>query len=776
MGQFKTDTAGATPAITSHGLTFCTGKGQYETRKGTADPYEGISGKQIAAMVKKPPSGPKDQAQWFIPSTYKASDARVHEIQRKAGEFWFLPLDEDGGNLTLDEIEAALVAVCGDCVRLIYASRSSTPERRKWRALIPLWQELAGSDYADTVEAFNDLLVEAAEGALIPDRALERPGQLVYLPNAGDHYEHRARRGDRLHLTAEHPIIARREAIRAKRAKAEAEARAGRERRKAKASADPGGAMSIVEAFNANHDLTAEMERHGYSRKGQGRDWRSPYSTTGSYAVRAFDGFWISLSASDAAAGIGNTAPSGARIGDAFDLFVHFDHGGDFKAAVRDYAKEIGEDHRSKAEKAEPEPEHGAGDGANDPKDKTQPRIRPSPFHLRDPAAIPPRQWLYGKHLIRHFLSTTVSPGGLGKSSVAGVETLAMVTGRDLLGDKPPHPLRVWLWNGEDPREEVERRITAACLHYGITSEAISDRLCMDSGRDVPIKLAAMNGSGVMVARPLADQLIAAIREAEIDVLIIDPFVTSHEVGENDNTAINAVVSEWRRIADEAGCAIELVHHVSKAGAVNKDLDIYASRGAMALIDGVRSGRALVRMSEEEATRFGVEGDEATYFCVSGAGKANMAPPAKRVWRKMVSVSLGNGGGFWPEGDHVGVCTAWTPPDPMEGISTRDLQRVQEAITLCHDAPRQNEQSSDWAGYVVAETLGMDVAPGANKGERTGLQNAARAKVRQMLKAWIASGALAIDSTEDKRTGRDVKIITVGDPVTETDIRGQDFD
>lgn len=298
----------------------------------------------------------------------------------------------------------------------------------------------------------------------------------------------------------------------------------------------------------------------------------------------------------------------------------------------------------------------------------------------------------------------------------------------------------------------------------------------MDSGRDVPIKLAAMNGSGVKVARPLADQLIAAIREAEIDALIIDPFVTSHEVSENDNTAINAVVSEWRRIADEAGCAIELVHHVSKAGAVNKDLDIYASRGAMALIDGVRSGRALVRMSEEEATRFGVEDDEATYFCVSGAGKANMAPPAKRVWRKMVNVPLGNGSGFWPEGDHVGVCTAWTPPDAMEGISARDLQRVQEAIAACHDAPRHNEQSPTWVGFLIADALGIDVAPDTKKAERTGAQNAARAKVRQMLSAWIASGALAIDAVYDRQKDRDVKIVTVGEPVTEADIKGQVFD
>lgn len=771
--------AGAAAPATTSQFAFCTGFEQYDTRKGTSDDYGGITGKEIWAMLRDPPSVAKEKAQWFIPSTYRASDAREFNRQREAGEFWFLCLDEDDkaeNNLSLDDIDQTLVKVCGPVARLIYSTRSSTAERRKWRALIPLHEPISGADYADTVAAFNAALIEASAGVLIPDPALERAAQLIYLPNRGEHYDSRGMKGDRLDLTPGHDIIKRREIMRAKMREAEEAARARRERKRAEALANPGSNASIIDAFNGNTTVADELARNGYIMSRNGRDWISPNSTTGNYAVRDYGDFWISLSGSDSMLEIGNAAPSGARIGDAFDLFVHYEHGGDFKAAIKAYAKEIGEDHASRQGQDVATALSGIGQGQEAPSGEAETGIRPTPFKLRDSTAIPPRQWLYGKHLIRHFISTTVSPGGLGKSSMIGVETLAMATGRDLLGDRPPHPVRVWLWNGEDPREEVERRITAACMHYGIKSEDIGDRLLMDSGRDVPIKLAAMNGSGVMVARPVADDLIKAIREAQIDVLVIDPFVTSHEVSENDNTAINAVVSEWRRIADVAGCAIELVHHVSKAGAVNKDLDIYASRGAMALIDGVRSGRALVRMSDEERTKFGVEDDETTYFCVSGAGKANMAPPAKRVWRRMVGVALGNGGGFWPEGDHVGVCTTWTPPDPMEGISTRDLQRVQEAIAVCHDAPRQNEQSSDWAGYVVAETLGMDVAPGATKGERTGLQNAARAKVRQMLKAWIASGSLAIDSTEDKRTGRDVKLITVGDPVTEADIRGQDFD
>lgn len=399
------------------------------------------------------------------------------------------------------------------------------------------------------------------------------------------------------------------------------------------------------------------------------------------------------------------------------------------------------------------------------------PNIKPTPFKMRTPAEIPPREWLFARHLLRGFLSLTVAPGGLGKSSLLIVEALAMVTGRDLLGDAPPKPLRVWCWNGEDPREEVERRIAAACLHYGIPAQDVADRLMMDSGRDVPITLAQMNGQGIKIAKPVSDALIAAIREAEADVMIVDPFVTTHTVNENDNASLNAIVSEWRRIADATGCAIELVHHVSKAGAMQGDENgIYASRGAAALIDGVRSARYLTRMRQDEAERFGIEEVEARQHFRVNDGKANLAPPEKATWRRMESVALGNGAGLWPEGDNVGVCIAWTPPDAFEGMTAHDLMRVQQAIEASEEAHKANERAADWIGYLVADTLGMDVGRDLKKNERSAGQNASRAKLRRILSEWIRSGALEKADEHNARNGRPEKVVKVGDPVTPDDL------
>ena len=111
--------------------------------------------------------------------------------------------------------------------------------------------------------------------------------------------------------------------------------------------------------------------------------------------------------------------------------------------------------------------------GEPDPFDTVEPAAglaAITPFMLPDHTTIRPRDWLYDRHYIRGYISATVAPGGAGKSSLVIVEALAMATGRDLLGVKPRRRLKVWLWNGEDPLDELQRRIAAACKHYGISA------------------------------------------------------------------------------------------------------------------------------------------------------------------------------------------------------------------------------------------------------------------------------------------------------------------
>src|ERR1051325_11199972 len=108
-----------------------------------------------------------------------------------------------------------------------------------------------------------------------------------------------------------------------------------------------------------------------------------------------------------------------------------------------------------------------------------------TPFAWRAESEIPPRMWLYGKHLLRRFVSVDVAAGGTGKSSVKIGEALAMASGRNLYGvEVHDGPLNVWLYNLEDPAEESERRIHATAKWFHIAPQDVEGRLYVDSGRD----------------------------------------------------------------------------------------------------------------------------------------------------------------------------------------------------------------------------------------------------------------------------------------------------
>lgn len=251
--------------------------------------------------------------------------------------------------------------------------------------------------------------------------------------------------------------------------------------------------------------------------------------------------------------------------------------------------------------------------------------IEPTPYSFPDPASIPPRRWLYGQHYICGVVSATVAPGGLGKSSLTIAEALAIASGKPLLGIEPVGMHRVWLWNGEDPRDELNRRIAAAMQHYGLTRADVGDRLLVDTGMEQEMVLARQNRNGASIMEPVAAALADAIKRKAVDLFVVDPLVSSHKVTENDNAAIDLVVKRWSKLAFATGAAIELVHHVRKTNGA--EVTVEDARGASALVNGARVTRALTRMTEGEGQKLGVS-DHWRYFRSGGVPKNNLAPAA----------------------------------------------------------------------------------------------------------------------------------------------------
>jgi AAA domain len=374
------------------------------------------------------------------------------------------------------------------------------------------------------------------------------------------------------------------------------------------------------------------------------------------------------------------------------------------------------------------------------PKSKT-PAIHATPYAWKDPTKITLRDWLYGFILIRKFVTATVSPGAVGKSSLLTAEVLAMVSRKALLGILPKKQLRVWLWNLEDPQEETERKIQAAALHYRLSPDDIGDRLFVDSGRDQPLVIATTTRTGALIARPVVDALMAEIIARKIDVLIIDPFVSCHELPENDNTAMDMIVKEWGKVADRGNCAVHLVDHTRKMGGAETEVTVDSSRGGKAKTDACRGVRVVNRMTKEEGEKAGVE-NHRLYFRTFD-DKPNLQPPAADAsdWFKLKSVDLGNGL-FGGPGDSVGVVTTWEWPDPLAGMTGADFDKV--AAVIRAGKWRESPQASKWVGRAVAEALDLNAD---NKADKT--------KILGMLKVWRAAGSLIpVDGEDEKRMPR----------------------
>jgi hypothetical protein len=387
---------------------------------------------------------------------------------------------------------------------------------------------------------------------------------------------------------------------------------------------------------------------------------------------------------------------------------------------------------------------------SSEEKTKAAPPLKATPYNWIEPETIPKRDFIYGRHLVRKFVSATVAPGGVGKSSLLVSETLAMISGQDLLGVHPSGRSKVWLWNLEDPAEEIARHIQATAKHYCLGARDIEGHLFADSGRDQRLIIATTDRNGTSIVQPVVDKLVAEITERNIDVIVIDPFVSSHEAPENDNGAMDRIVKEWGRVAERGNCAVELVHHSRKNASGETEITVESSRGGKALTDGCRSVRVLNRMSKEEGESAGVENPRVhfrTYI-----DKGNLAPPAEKSdWFKLESVDLGNSpnGGF---GDNIGVVIPWKWPDLMADVSVADLRDVQTIISK--GRYRASPQAADWVGKAVAEAMHLDLDKPSD-----------RRKATHLLKVWTASGALKRVEERDEK-GNDRPFIVVGERAT----------
>lgn len=333
----------------------------------------------------------------------------------------------------------------------------------------------------------------------------------------------------------------------------------------------------------------------------------------------------------------------------------------------------------------------------------------PKPYRLIGLKNTPQKEFLYGTHYARKYLSVTIAKPNTGKTSLLLVEAVSMASGVPLLGITPTDQLGVWYYGLEDPFEDLQRRTEAAAEHYKSVRRQvdIENRLFLTSGRDEghELLIAHQKNGDIEIAVPVVELLKKYIIENEIDVLIIDPFVKCHAIDENTNILIDKVAKLWAQIANDCNCSIELSHHPRKTG--NQPVTIEDARGASALIGAARGKRVLNRMTmadweQTQKTDRPVTEDDKQHF-IRIDSETNLSPATKASWIHIETQRSSNG-------HSEGVATQWDFPMMEDLVAASD--EINDALKLISKGGpwRKSAQSTNeqWIGVPIAKALKLD--------------------------------------------------------------------
>lgn len=286
-------------------------------------------------------------------------------------------------------------------------------------------------------------------------------------------------------------------------------------------------------------------------------------------------------------------------------------------------------------------------------------------------AMIPRRRWLVGSFAIRGHLTVLVAPPGAGKSTLGIALAVAGVTGRgEIVGETVHETIKAWVWNNEDDKVELRRRLAAIMQQWNVAPADLRGRLGLNSGSERPLVVAKATKDGAVVRLPDIEAIIERVKAEGIGLLIVDPFVETHEVDENNNAQIKAVAAMWREVARRGDCAVVVVHHTGKPPSASPDAwtgSLSASRGASSLGGVARIMRTLFAMSQSDADKFGLDPEERRLWVRLDDAKANLSLASGSArWFKRVSIIIANG-------EEVG---ALVPGDPSAHKAERDFDRA----------------------------------------------------------------------------------------------------
>ena len=369
------------------------------------------------------------------------------------------------------------------------------------------------------------------------------------------------------------------------------------------------------------------------------------------------------------------------------------------------------------------------------------------PVGILQPSRRPPRDWLVRHRLMRKHTTVTAAAPGVGKSTLTIEEAVSLASGKDFLRFGIDRPRRVAVINNEETRDELERRIEATCVRFSVPFEAIAETLYLHSGVDAEKFIVARRGPNEsVVVQVRAHQLAKFLRDAEIDLLVIDPFVQVHTVSENTNEEIEQVMMALRDISVRANCALQLVHHTRKppAGTSHQAGDIFAVRGGGAIVGDAHFVFTLADMGQADGEALGVADADRKKFIRLDDAKGKLAPPSGALWFERVGVTMPYG----LIGEEVGVLVprSFEQEQKSSDVTTFTVTQILKEIDQRWRDGNPFSASVQSPRYVVPMMV-----------QNHGCSPRA---ARNLLRDWIINGMVATTVIDNHTKAQGLKVLT----------------
>lgn len=217
---------------------------------------------------------------------------------------------------------------------------------------------------------------------------------------------------------------------------------------------------------------------------------------------------------------------------------------------------------------------------------------------------------IFNEAITHKDLALLTGAGGTGKSYFTIKLAISVALGRPAFSghEKFLHPTKpgvVTFLIAEDDADIYRRRLDRIISSQEMSredKEVILSNVVFASVAAFDTRVVRKSPNGDLEHSEMVTQIARSLKQCNTMLAVFDPMNRFCGVSENDNAEMNIFVAAMRRIADRASCGILMVHHSAKG-------DAGGSRGASALVDGVRTHISLVTAEQMKSGMKNVQAD-----------------------------------------------------------------------------------------------------------------------------------------------------------------------